>query len=79
MSFRSISALAQDNNVWTGHARGAVRVRQKQHWELIFEDKAFTSAVRVIVFDDQVRAALLQAVAVPESGAWHGAGHKGTW
>lgn len=37
--------------MWTGHAKGVVRVRNKAQWELLAEEKSSSSAVKVIVFD----------------------------
>ncbi|KAG2500702.1 hypothetical protein HYH03_001467 [Edaphochlamys debaryana] len=45
-----------DGNVWTGHAKGLVRVRTRQQWEYTVEDKAFTGAVKAIAFDEWGRA-----------------------
>ncbi|GIL51335.1 hypothetical protein Vafri_7343 [Volvox africanus] len=54
----SVTALGVDEagSVWTGHAKGQVRVRYKQQWERTVEDKVFTTAVRAIAFDDLGRA-----------------------
>ncbi|GLI61954.1 hypothetical protein VaNZ11_004517 [Volvox africanus] len=54
----NVTALGIDEagSVWTGHAKGQVRVRYKQQWERTMEDKVFTTAVRAIAFDDLGRA-----------------------
>ncbi len=46
-----------DGNVWTGHAKGVVRVRRNQQWDYIAEDAPFaSSAVRCMEFDGEGRA-----------------------
>ncbi len=35
-----------DGNVWTGHVKGLIRVRQKQAWDFAAEDKCFSVAIR---------------------------------
>lgn len=54
----AVTALAIDvrENIWTGHIKGALRVRRKDSWEYVMEDKAFPSAVKVIVFDEEGQA-----------------------
>lgn len=42
--------------MWTGHIKGLVRVRQKQQWDHVAEDKAFTMPVRCIAFDEHLHA-----------------------
>lgn len=49
-------AIDELGNVWTGHAKGIVRVRRKQAWDTIMEEKFFSSAIRCISFDEAGRA-----------------------
>eukprot|EP00198_Chlamydomonas_reinhardtii_P004200 XP_001693536.1 predicted protein [Chlamydomonas reinhardtii] len=56
----NVTAIGVDEagNVWTGHAKGLVRVRPRQQWEFFWEDKmAFApNAVKAIAFDEEGRA-----------------------
>eukprot|EP00798_Chlamydomonas_sp_ICE-L_P018693 gene18693-25214_t len=45
-----------EGNVWSGHVKGLVRVKKKQHWELVIEDQGPPTPVRVITFDDKNQA-----------------------
>lgn len=39
--------LLQEDNVWTGHLKGTVRVRPKHKWEWKTEEQAFSTTIRV--------------------------------
>lgn len=39
--------LWQEDNVWTGHLKGTVRVRPKHKWEWKTEEQAFSTTIRV--------------------------------
>ncbi len=43
--------LDRSGNIWTGHAKGLVRVRKKANWEAMVEHKYFNEQVRCIEFD----------------------------
>lgn len=44
--------IDDDGNVWTGHHRGIVRMRKKQYWDSMLEEKIFGSLIKCIVFDE---------------------------
>eukprot|EP00967_Tisochrysis_lutea_P043447 scaffold52492_cov17-Tisochrysis_lutea.AAC.1 len=50
-----VTAIGIDSsgNVWTGHQKGLVRVRQKMQWDLVLSDKAFNLAIKCIAFDER--------------------------
>ena len=41
--------IDDDGNVWTGHAKGLIRVRKQKQWEFAAEDKCFSVPIKWVL------------------------------
>ena len=44
----TLTAIGVDDTgtLWTGHAKGLVRVKKNAHWEFVEDSKTFSAAIR---------------------------------